>query len=100
LAKIINYSGWMLGTFGSLAPPSLSQLSATSLPNNLPYRFQRDRVLERAQVSDFPAFGGSQDRSTEDFARSGLRKSSDDVDRSWPRESAKVRDHDRFDLFL
>jgi hypothetical protein len=90
----------MVGTFGSLAPPSLSQLSATSLPDNLPYRFQRDRVLESAQVSGFPAFGGSQDRSTEDFARSGLRKGSDDVDRGWPRESAKVRDHDRFDLFL
>ena len=55
-------------SFGSLAPPSLARLAAGSLPDNLPYGFQRDWVLERAQVSGFPAFGGGQDRSTEDFA--------------------------------
>jgi hypothetical protein len=57
-----------LRLLGPLSPLPSRNLFAGSLSDNLPYGFQRHWVLERAQVSGFPAFGGGQDRSTEDLA--------------------------------
>jgi hypothetical protein len=45
-----------------------SPLPCRPQPDNLPYGFEGHRVLERAEVSGFPAFGRCQDRSAEDFA--------------------------------
>jgi hypothetical protein len=60
-------SGPIVGEFGSPALPSLSPLTARPLPDNLPYRLKRYRVLKCTQVSGFTAFGRGQDCSAEDF---------------------------------
>jgi hypothetical protein len=76
--------------FGSLALPSLSPLPARPLPDNLPYRLKRHWVLQRAQVSGFPAFGRGQDGAPEDFTGSRLGERPDDVNCSGSGESAKI----------
>jgi len=54
--------------FRRFARSPFRKLPAALLPDNLSYGLKRHRVLERTQISGFPAFGGGQDRSTEDFA--------------------------------
>lgn len=56
------------GAFGSLAPPSILALHACPLPDNFPYGFQCYRVFQGAQVSGFPAFGGGQNCSPQNFS--------------------------------